>query len=221
MLFVLKELKDASLVGTGRSTHLKELCIPKDETFRLMHTYPCNHTQMLKAAPEPNWRTAELILNVTKTTEGTTGPQYLPNVWSMANFDDLWQVVLRALKERLTPALCSPFSQRSSPLWQIWWEYISVLQLLQCKAVYQSAAENRQIWPCLEVQTLLSVLCWGVAEERDRTPILRKRSEQGHINGWDHSGGERDWVGGTTWHWAARRATPTEGSLAHNNQPNF
>lgn len=54
ILLIFKELKDTNLAGAGRSMHLQELYMPKGETFRLMHTYPCNHTQMLKAAPEPS-----------------------------------------------------------------------------------------------------------------------------------------------------------------------
>jgi len=55
------QLKEANLVGNGRCTHLQKLHIPRDETTMLTRTYPCNHiqvlnnhTQALKAVPEPS-----------------------------------------------------------------------------------------------------------------------------------------------------------------------
>lgn len=142
-----------------------------------MHTYLCNQTQMLKAAPEPNWRTAGLILNVTKSTEGTTGPQYPPDVWTTANFDDLWQVMLGALKEQLTPAPCSTFSQRLSPLWQSWWECMSVLPLLQCKG---SVSIHYWKWADLTLPAGADTfLCPLLGRGRRERPGSRPQAQEG------------------------------------------
>lgn len=76
-------------------------------------------------------------------------------------------MVLGALKEQLTPALSS--HRDHHPCGRFDGNISLCSSNCSVKAVYQSATENRQIWPCLEVWMLFSVLHWGMAEERDQT----------------------------------------------------
>lgn len=185
-----------------------------------MHTYLCNQTQMLKAAPEPNWRTAVLMSQRAQKGQQVLSTRLMCGLRPILLISDKW---CSEHWRSSWPQLPAPPSPRDHhPCGRVDGNVCLCSHYFSVKAVYQSTTESGQIWPCLQVQTLFSVLCWGVAEERDQTPVLRHRREQIHINGWDHSGGrERDWVGDTKWHWAARRATPTEGNIAQDNQPDF